>query len=262
MSGGQPPETSGTGTPYPTEPEGGWRTVAQPPPVPAPPPGVIHYPEQHMAPSSGTVAALVPIRNTARASLAVGAVYTGLVIVGAVMSWRGTETTGVGRAMWQLNVLLDWPWAGAAFVVSLALWIITCSWLSTARRNSELLSITTQHARAGQWVWLGWIVPIVQFWFPYQVVRDILKASHRGIVPAGLQLPIWWACWLAPMFIPAASTHTRMTDGVVTEFSIANPYTSTLNALITVAAFVLWWRIVHAIIAAQDGALSEAASLR
>ena len=215
-----------------------------------------------MVPSPGTVAALIPIRNTARASLAVAAVYTGLVIVGAALSWQGDAIEPVTRAMWQLNVPLSGGLSGAAFVVSLALWIITCSWLSTARRNSELLSITTPHARAGQWVWLGWIVPIVQFWFPYQVVRDILKASHRGIVPAGLQLPIWWACWLIPQFISPVSNHTTMKDGVVSEFSLPNPYTSTLNALITVAAFALWWRIVQAIIAAQDGALSEAASLR
>jgi hypothetical protein len=31
--------------------------------------------------------------------------------------------------------------------------------------------------RSETWVWLGWIVPIVSFWLPFQVVRAIVDAQ-------------------------------------------------------------------------------------
>ena len=110
------------------------------------------------------------------------------------------------------------------------------------------------HKRSETWVWLGWIVPIVSFWLPFQVVRDILKASHAGVVPARLWLGLWWACWIIPMLLQPASRTPSLEGEVVTSYFTVNPGTATVNAALGVAAFVLWIRIVRAIVDAQDPA--------
>ena len=53
-------------------------------------------------------------------------------------------------------------------------------------------------AAARAWAFWGWIVPIVNLWFPFQIMGDIwragLPAERRGEtawLPA-----LWWTCWL------------------------------------------------------------------
>jgi hypothetical protein len=71
-------------------------------------------------------------------------------------------------------------------------------WLYRVRANAEILA-PEEHRRAKIWLVAGWIVPIVSWWFPKQIVDDIWTASHRrGPEPssrAGL-VTGWWAAWL------------------------------------------------------------------
>lgn len=43
------------------------------------------------------------------------------------------------------------------------------------------------------WAIVGFIIPVVQFWFPYQSARDTLPVGHpaRGLVK------LWWGLWIA-----------------------------------------------------------------
>lgn len=97
-------------------------------------------------------------------------------------------------------------------------------------------------------------MPIVSFWFPFQIVRDILKASHGGVVPARPWLGLWWACWIIPMLLQPASRTPSLEGEVVTSNLTVNPTIASINAALGVAAFVLWIRIVRAIVHAQDPA--------
>jgi high-affinity nickel permease len=47
------------------------------------------------------------------------------------------------------------------------------------------------------WAALGWIVPIVNFWFPYQAIRDCLTPGNadRRLVKQ------WWTYYLIGLFI-------------------------------------------------------------
>ncbi len=65
----------------------------------------------------------------------------------------------------------------AAPSVQLAAAVVTCLWLWQSRVLAEAVSPGRGHARSRVWVWLGWIVPVVAFWFPYQVVRDVRAAT-------------------------------------------------------------------------------------
>ncbi|MFI6536368.1 DUF4328 domain-containing protein [Nonomuraea sp. NPDC050547] len=74
-------------------------------------------------------------------------------------------------------------------------------WLFRVRDNSEELS-PEPHRHSRRWLTFGWVVPIVNLWFPKQIVDDIWIASTPGGVQGvGLgharRPGLVWAWWLA-----------------------------------------------------------------
>ncbi|WP_345565679.1 DUF4328 domain-containing protein [Nonomuraea rosea] len=72
------------------------------------------------------------------------------------------------------------------------------AWLHRVRDNAELLS-PDGHRRSRAWLFFGWAVPIVNFWFPKQIVDDIWYASTlagRESSPSKGLINGWWAAWL------------------------------------------------------------------
>ncbi|MFI9808157.1 DUF4328 domain-containing protein [Streptomyces sp. NPDC052301] len=71
------------------------------------------------------------------------------------------------------------------------------SWLWRVRDNAIALS-RRPPKYAGVWVYFGWIVPLVNLWFP----RGILVDAFRNTAP-GRKLPVsvnvWWGLWLVGM---------------------------------------------------------------
>ena len=74
--------------------------------------------------------------------------------------------------------------------------ILFVVWFYRARINAERHGYRQRRARA--WAFWGWVVPIVNLWFPFQIMGDIwragLPAEQRGEtawLPA-----LWWTCWL------------------------------------------------------------------
>jgi hypothetical protein len=82
-----------------------------------------------------------------------------------------------------------------AFLVA---WAVTCIWLVQVRRQAQSINPDYPHARRVGWVWAGWLVPVVNLWFPFQVVRDIYAAASRFLRPSALRW--WWALWLVMLF--------------------------------------------------------------
>jgi Domain of unknown function (DUF4328) len=77
-------------------------------------------------------------------------------------------------------------------------------WLWQARQNAEILS-RAPHRRSRVWLTLSWLIPVVNLWFPYQIVADIYRASRPDnprdladlrTVPGSPLLPVWWILWL------------------------------------------------------------------
>jgi len=83
----------------------------------------------------------------------------------------------------------------AAYLLAVVAFLV---WLYRVRVNAEILAPGEQRY-ARPWVILGWIVPIVWFWYPKQVVDDVWTASHsRGSAPGSRSWLVtgWWAAWL------------------------------------------------------------------
>jgi hypothetical protein len=94
------------------------------------------------------------------------------------------------------------------FLVSMVMFVV---WFYRARVNAE--GHGWPQRREPRWAIVAWVVPVVNFWVPFQVMADIWRAglpeqarARRAILPG-----IWWAfllgffCLLS--FIPSGSAH-------------------------------------------------------
>ncbi|MDX6259432.1 MAG: hypothetical protein QOH84_1120 [Kribbellaceae bacterium] len=180
-------------------------------------------PGYHPAPYVGMpVRTYKPLRQITVVFLVLMALTTLVAILQAVLMWRsyddvkrlvygllsedelarGVESIGNSGPLLDLVSLLV-PATGVIFVI----------WLWKARENSEVFTPSTGvvyqgakrlgdgvHRRDQGWVIGSWICPIVQFWYPLQVVEDVIRASEppgepgRAKSSRGL-LYGWWAAW-------------------------------------------------------------------
>jgi len=63
----------------------------------------------------------------------------------------------------------------AADITIAGLSILFAVWFYRARINAERHGYRQRHARG--WAFWGWIVPIVNLWFPFQIMGDIWRAG-------------------------------------------------------------------------------------
>jgi hypothetical protein len=79
-------------------------------------------------------------------------------------------------------------------IVVLIVGIVFLLWQYQAAKNARALGIPARLPL--YWAWLGWLVPIVNLWFPYRVAADCLPPGH----PARRIVGWWWGCYLAMGF--------------------------------------------------------------
>lgn len=152
--------------------------------------------------------------------------------------------------------------AGIAAVVNLAVGITYLVWLYRARDNAERLS-PWPHRRSRAWLFWGWLVPIVSFWFPYQIVADIRAASLQGehnnpdAAPSLNLLNWWWGLYLFNSFgVLIAFAFTSSTPESVADVA-ADARNSLLIQLVLIpagiVAAILAIQVVRGISALQAG---------
>lgn len=98
---------------------------------------------------------------------------------------------------------------GAAFVCAL----LFVSWLWRLRDNARALS-GRKPRYSGIWVYLGWLVPVVNLWVPRGIVVDAFEASAPGR-KTPVSLNAWWALWLAGMLSGVGLVYKDSTDEVI-----------------------------------------------
>jgi hypothetical protein len=119
------------------------------------------------------------------------------VLVADAAAWLGTIVAPLLLAVSNLGFF-------AAMVLFVA-------WFYRARVSAE--GHGWPQRRSPGWAIVGWFVPVVNFWFPFQIMADIWRAglpeparANRAVLPR-----IWWACLLAffclLLFAPAGSAH-------------------------------------------------------
>ena len=81
-------------------------------------------------------------------------------------------------------------------LVNLAAEILFWIWLYRAATVARRAGLPAR--REPVWAWLGFIIPIISLWFPYQVASDTLPPGH----PARKNVNRWWAFWIAESLVP------------------------------------------------------------
>jgi hypothetical protein len=116
-------------------------------------------------------------------------------VVAAIAAKVAIQQLGLGSAHWW-HPLIDSQLDGATNIAILGTCIVFIVWFRRARINAESHGYRQRRARG--WAFWGWILPIVNLWFPFQIMGDIWRAGLRprqrrktAWLPA-----LWWTCWL------------------------------------------------------------------
>ena len=201
-------------------------------------PAAVYYPAPGYAPAPPKDLTAMGVVAFATATLA-----TVFTAVTASVVGRTARTVGgnVDEPDWSEAVYLLGTVLGT--LALLAGWISGAMWLHRARKNAEAFNPTFHHTRSAGWAWGGWVCPIVNFWFPFQVVRD----THRAVTPLGTS-PVfgwWWAFWIAYVLLDRISS--KVQDSAMADASNASGAQgfALFVCLILVAALAGWGLVLR-----------------
>ena len=118
------------------------------------------------------------------------------VLLAVVVAFVWTRLAFQQLSPGSMHYFTDFELDRAADITIFGLSILFVVWFYRARINAERHGYWQRRARG--WAFWGWIVPIVNLWFPFQIMGDIwragLPAEQRGEtawLPA-----LWWTSWL------------------------------------------------------------------
>jgi len=254
----QPYQQSGQPHPYPDQP---YPYPDQPYPYPDQPYPHSGQPYQYSgqqypyhAPPE-TFRPFRPAKTLAVAAAALAGLVTAAELAEMAVAWysggqlRDAAADGVAPS----DVLTPYDIIGLPLLgLLVAVWVVTALWLTQARTNAGVLNPHARHARSPVWAWLGWVVPVVSLWFPFQFVRDVRLATaaeqHRHSSVVGW----WWAMWLG--YAATSQIGGRIVAGTEPNVGLAGALgpIETVNAAFAVVALVLYLRIIQQITEDQN----------
>jgi hypothetical protein len=129
----------------------------------------------------------------------------------------------------------------------LAAAVVFIVWLWRVRWNAEMFC-RGEHRFTRGWVLGSWICPIVNLWYPKQVVDDIVAASDPRTPPQtstlrdipGTRLVwAWWITWVAGLVSGNVVQRGILVTATQPDQLRTNVVLSTISALFTTAAAVL-----------------------
>ena len=133
------------------------------------------------------------------------------------------------------------------FLLFPAAYIVTCMWLWGVRRNAEALNPIARHEHERGWVWGSWVCPVVAWWFPFQIVRDVQAATN----PYGRRTALigwWWAAFLLVLNLTLNAYSVQNSVGYdlakFKAFSVIVGIGEVIGLLASLAAGTLWAAIV------------------
>jgi len=150
-----------------------------------------------------------------------------------------------------LTVLL-WMSTGVTFLV----------WLWRARINAESLGDPDIQRRTRAWVVASWITPVVNLWYPFQIVSDIWQASSPRRPAAGTLVKAWWAGFVLAGLVKPIQWRLASQDWHSEGDALSNANASLLLTVLIAATGVLIILIIKQVTAWQTQAPPAAATGR
>jgi hypothetical protein len=135
-------------------------------------------------------------------------------------------------------------------LMDLPAYILAGLWPLRVRRNANLITPGRQRW-ADIWIWVGWLLPLFNFWVPWQSVADVWRSTVPGLDKS--RIDRWWSAWILLGMLEFV-TYVVNDDSRVGVVAVIFYWMDA--AAVTVAA-ILWTRIVQIISDAQDGLASD-----
>lgn len=188
-------------------------------------------------------AANPPKDLTVQAVLAFGtaALATVFNLVSATVAGQAVRHLDADELDWTVAAYTIGSLLGALAMV--AGWITGSLWLFQARKNAELINPNAWFVRSPGWAWGGWICPIVQLWFPFQIVRDTHRAVARYFSSA--LIGWWWGFFL--VMTVGSRIAGRLGDDATAADASAVQGVEMFFALVMAATLVLWGLVLRQI---------------
>jgi hypothetical protein len=191
-----------------------------------------------------------PLGSLGLAAAWLAVVVTVVGLTGAALAWpaqsRYLEAAERGESFFETWTAFDIVGI-VQLPVTIAAYVVTCLWLYRARTNATVMRPYLHHARSPGWAWGGWVCPVVNLWFPYQVVRDVARDPQAPRPVPGIGT--WWTFWLLSSVIGEMGARFV---GIDTSLVPVFGALVSAGAVLQVVALVLWLRIVRAITQQQD----------
>ena len=130
---------------------------------------------------------------------------------------------------WNLFTQLVW-------LVGLVVGIVFMVWLHRAARLAVQAGLP--HRYEPNWAWLGFLVPIANFFVPYAVARDTLPPGH----PGRREVKWWWSGYLVASLAITAMVFAALLGGG------GLPFMTAIGCLAWVVAGVSAWRMIGAVL--------------
>jgi hypothetical protein len=108
---------------------------------------------------------------------------------------RVQASTGVVQPQLQRTANRADLFSLATVAVSAPFYVALLMWQYRAARTARLLWLPARHS-AGLGVG-SWFIPVVNFWFPYQALRDCLPPGHPGRTAVGRL----WTCFISALVL-------------------------------------------------------------
>lgn len=176
---------------------------------------------------------LVLASAVATTALLAAAGLVATVQADALHAWWDT-TSPQNDTVDLLNLL-----GGLTALTNVIAFVATGRWLLDVRRVADRAPSPSLQRRSPYWAVLGWVVPVVNLWFPYQVVAD----ASRGVGSRVRTFWPWWIAWLALTYYSFVGTSG---GELVTEADLSGWIRAhQVGAVIALVACVLWWRVVR-----------------
>jgi hypothetical protein len=185
----------------------------------------------------------------ANAVIALAGLYTVATWVAAFVSPHAHAQVAAavrqGRSATSVHTAFDATTSAGSLLLFVA-WIVTSVWLGRARENAVALNPTGQR-RSGVWVWIGWWIPIVEFWFPKQILDDTINSTFPP--ERRFRTSPYWFFWVLLLLTRGAGYEVSF---AAKPEDVVNPALAFTLAVVTTLTLVFWVQLVRRISAVQD----------
>jgi hypothetical protein len=149
---------------------------------------------------------------------------------------------------------------GLVLVLYIATGVVWIIWFYRARTNTDAWPSDYQRRRAG-WAIGGWFCPIVNFWFPYMMAKDILDDTEADVNRGRATRPlvvIWWLGFLA-LLVGALVQRGRGDAQTIDDFT-GDATLNIVSVVIRILAIVPAFYVVRQITNAQSARIQRDAN--